>query len=200
MARRRRNRDGQAQKPGDPAWQPPAELCERVRAMARRWSLDRPDLREDLEQEGLLAIWMKGMTDAPLNYQMQTAKHRMLSVRKLGRSVDGKLDATYKRARTYIVYSMERKAILVGDNSLSLKDLLPSAFRVEEHIVSKLTLLELLSVLEPAELECVTLLCLGYTLREVAAETVCDIASVRLCVEGAQTKLRPLLLGYAQAA
>lgn len=189
----RKKRSGEVYPPPDPYWRPPVELQARVRAMARRWSQDWPDVREDLEQEALLSIWLKGMTEAPLNHQMQTAKHRMLSVRKLGRSVDGKLDATYRRTRTYVVYSLEHEFIQVGDDLLSLGDLLPSAFRVEEHIVSKLTLVELLSVLEPAELACVMLLCRGDTLREVASETGCDLTAVQCLVERARVKLAPLL-------
>lgn len=191
MGRRRRN---EVHPPPDPDWRPPAELQARVRAMARNWSRDRPDAREDLEQEALIAIWLKGLAEAPLSHQMQTAKHRMLSVRKLGRSVDGKLDATYRRSRTYVVYSMEQESIYVGDEQLSLGDLLPSALRVEEHIVSKLTMLELLSALEPGEIECVALLCRGFTLREVATETGCSRREVERRVETSRAKLAPLLL------
>jgi hypothetical protein len=70
-----------------------------MRHIAWRWSRDRPDYLEDFYQEGLLAIWLKGETQEPLNHQLRTAQNRILSVRKLGRSVDGKLDRSYRRPR-----------------------------------------------------------------------------------------------------
>jgi DNA-directed RNA polymerase specialized sigma24 family protein len=177
----------------DPAWQPPIELRQRIHALAGRWTRDRWDVREDLEQEALLAIWLKGETKAPLSHQLQTAQHRMLSVRKLGKSVDGKLDSTYKRSTMYLVLSMEQQGIGKGDSLLPFQDLLPSPSRVEEYIVAKLTVLEILDTLEPEEHHCVLLLCQGFTMQEIAARSRCPLEWIRRCLTGAREKLRPLM-------
>ena len=193
MEPRKRNQDRQTTVERDPAWQPPMELRQKIHSLAGRWTRDRRDLREDLEQEAMLAIWLKGETQAPLDHQLQTARHRMLSVRKLGKSVDGKLDATYKRSTRYIVLSMEQQGIGKGDDLLPFQDLLPSPFLVEEYIVAKLTALEVLTVLEPEERHCVLLLCQGFTLQEVASRKRCPLTWVRHCLAGAREKLRPLV-------
>lgn len=186
-----------AEAPGPSSWQPAEELCTAVRSLARRWSRDRPDLREDLEQEALLAIWAKGTTDAPLGHQLRTAQHRMLSVRKLGRSVDGKLDGSYHRRRQYIVVSMEQ--VVAGGEAFRLCDVLPSTFLVERYVVSKLRWLELVSVLAPDERVCVALLCAGFTPHEVVEQTRAAPVAVMRSLRSARRKLRPLLYPTASA-
>lgn len=179
--------------PGPSDWRPAPDLCAAVRSLARRWSRDRPDVREDLEQEALVAIWTKGETDAPLSHQLRTAQNRMLSVRKLGKSVDGKLNGSYQRRRQYTIVSVEQRAVAAEGGVLPLQDVLPSAFLVEPYVVSKLRLLELLSVLAADERACVGLLCAGFTTREVAAWTRSESATVMRNLHSARRKLRPLL-------
>jgi len=193
MASRKRNPSQQATVERDPAWQPSIELRQWIHALAGRWTRDRRDFREDLEQEALLAIWLKGETQAPLDHQLQTARHRMLSVRKLGKSVDGKLDTTYKRSTMYLVLSMEQQGIGKGDHLLPFQDLLPSSSHVEAYIVAKLTALEILDTLEPEERYCVLLLCQGFTMQEVATRSRCPLEWVRRCLTGAREKLKPLV-------
>jgi DNA-directed RNA polymerase specialized sigma24 family protein len=177
----------------DPAWQPPIELRQRIHALAGRWTRDRWDVREDLEQEALLAIWLKGETKAPLSHQLQTAQHRMLSVRKLGKSVDGKLDYTYRRPRAYLVSSLEQDGIQKGDHTFPFQDILPDPCRVEEYVMAKLTALEILATLEPDERQCLALLCQGFTLVEVASRFQKPYSAVRNTVGGIQKKLQTWL-------
>ena len=193
MAPRKRNPSRQATFERDPAWQPPLELRQSVHALAGRWTKDRRDAREDLEQEALLAIWLKGETGAPLDHQLRTAQNRMLSVRKLGRSVDGKLDATYRRPAAYAVLSIEQQGIGTGDHLLPFHDLLPSPFRVEEYVVEKLTCQEILQYLHPEERYCVLLLCQGFTIQEVATRKRCPLAWVKRCLADAREKLQHLV-------
>ncbi len=175
----------------DSSWEPGPELQDRVYRLAGRWSRDRREVRQDLYQEGMLAIWTKGETEAPLDHQLRTAKNRMLSVRKLGKSVDGKLDATYKRSTRYAVLSMEQQGVGRGDDLLPFQDLLPSSCRVEDYVVAKLTVLEVLSVLEPEQRHCVLLLCQGFTMREVATGKGCTPARVKRCLADVREKLKP---------
>ena len=185
--------------PGPSDWQPAEELRSALGALARRWSRDRPDVREDLEQEALLAIWAKGETDAPLRHQLRTAQNRMLSVRKLGTSVDGKLDGSYHRTRRYIVVSLEQGAAVAGGELLPLHDVLPSTFLVEPYVVSKLRFLELLSVLAAEERDCVGLLCAGFTPRDVIERMRSEPEAVMRSLRSAKRKLRPLLYPALQA-
>jgi DNA-directed RNA polymerase specialized sigma24 family protein len=193
MTRRQSGRRVRTHSPGPSDWQPAEELCAAVWSLARRWSRDRPDAREDLAQEALLAIWFKGETDAPLRYQLRTAQNRMLSVRKLGKSVDGKLDASYHRTRRYAVVPLGQRAVVGSGDMLPLHDVLPSTFLVERYVVSKLRLLELLSVLATDERVCVALLCAGFTPREIVARTQSEPAAVMRTLRNARRKLYPLL-------
>jgi DNA-directed RNA polymerase specialized sigma24 family protein len=117
----------------------------------------------------------------------------MLSVRKLGKSVDGKLDTTYRRSRKYVVLSMEQQGTGQGDKLLPFQDFLPSSSRVEEYVVAKLTALEILAVLEPGERRFIVLLSQGFTIREVATRSRCPLAWVRRCLADAREKLKPMV-------
>ncbi len=193
MTRRDASGRERASASGPSTWQPAEELCTAVRSLACGWSRDCPDVREDLEQEALLAIWAKGETEAPLRHQLRTAQHRMLSVRKLGKSVDGKLDGSYHRSRRYPVVSVDQGVSVAGGDVLPLQELLPSAFLVERYVVSKLRLLELVAVLTPDEHACVALLCAGFTQREVGELTRVSPPAVTRSLQAARRKLRPLL-------
>jgi hypothetical protein len=87
----------------DPNWEPSEVLRGKVRYLAYLWSWDRPDYQDDLLQGALLAIWLKGETEAPLNHQLRTARERMWVVRQQGKSVDGRLNRAFRRPYTYKV-------------------------------------------------------------------------------------------------
>jgi DNA-directed RNA polymerase specialized sigma24 family protein len=127
--------------------------------LAWRWSMGQVDCLDDLYQEGLLAIWLKGETQAPLNHQLRTAQNRMLSVRKLGRSVDGKLDRGYRRTRPWQLFSLDWTGRQV-----------PSPSWVEEQVMDRLTVLEMMSLLDLQQRRCLALLYQGFTLVEVAGQ------------------------------
>ena len=151
MGRTRHRKQGISER--DHGWEPTCRLRETIRGLASRWSRDHRNFGEDFEQEALLSIWLKGEGNAPLNHQLQTARNRILSVRKLGKPVDRKLNANYKRAKTYLILSLEEKEGQLP----SFLDLLPSPFLAEEYVVAKLTFLEILSYLEPEERRCALL-------------------------------------------
>jgi DNA-directed RNA polymerase specialized sigma24 family protein len=144
--------------PRDPNWEPSEALRAKVHYLAWRWSLDRPDYLKDLYQEGLLAIWLKGETEAPLNHQLRTAKNRMLSVRKLGQSVDGKLDRSYRRPRPWGMVSLDHTGHVAASRS-----------RVEEYVVERLAIEEVLALLKPHEVETLGLVYQGFEYPEIAA-------------------------------
>ncbi len=150
-------------------WQPTPELQEEVMRMARKWTRDDPSYKDDLYQEGMLAIWQKQESESPLSHQLRTARDRMISARKLGKSVDGKLNSRYRREERYTVLSMEYDGVNLEDCVLPIGDMLPDPFRVEQYVVSKLTLLELVAWLDPWERRCAALLCQGFTMKEIAA-------------------------------
>jgi hypothetical protein len=142
----------------------------------------------------MLAIWLKGETEAPRNHQLYTAQKRMLSVRKLGRSVDGKLDYTYRRPDPYLVFSLEQEGIQKGDHTFPFQDILPDPFQVEKYVVAKLTFLEIISFLEPEERRYTLLLCQGFTLKEVAVQVGRPYIAVKRCLGELKRKLQTLIL------
>jgi DNA-directed RNA polymerase specialized sigma24 family protein len=142
----------------DPNWEPSGDLKHRVHYLAWRWSRDRPDYLEDLYQEGLLAIWLRGETQAPVNHQLRTVQNRMLSVRKLGKSVDGKLDQGYQRARPWGVVFLD------GFDPPGT-----GGSGTEEQALSRITLREFTSLLKRHEIETLVLAYQGFKYREIAA-------------------------------
>jgi hypothetical protein len=125
-----------------PNWEPSEELRAKVHYLAWRWSLGRSDVIDDLYQEGMLAIWLEGETHAPLNHQLRTAQERMLVVRQQGRSVEGRLNARFRRPQVWTVVSVDRTGHPTASSS-----------PVEEHVVGKVTVEEILSLLECHEIE-----------------------------------------------
>lgn len=90
-------------------WQS-SRVLRSIGALAVRWSQDNPDLREDLFQEGCLAAWLTELHEpaAPPTHLVRSAEQRMLHVRHLGRSVDGRANAHHGRPRVYQVLRLDQ--------------------------------------------------------------------------------------------
>jgi DNA-directed RNA polymerase specialized sigma24 family protein len=116
----------------------------------------------------------------------------MLSVRKLGKSVDGRLDNTYHRPKRYRVYSLEQDGVKKGEHTFPFQDILPDPVRVEAYVVAKLTLLEIISSLEPEERRYIFLLCQGFKPQEVAAQVQRPYAAVKQGLARMRKKLIPI--------
>ena len=85
------------------------ELEPDIKRMARRWSWNCPDDREDLAQEARLAIYqqLKQDPETPRSHLMQHAKNGILHYRQRGRSVDGKLYPTARRSHVWEIVSLD---------------------------------------------------------------------------------------------
>lgn len=121
-------------------WQSP-EVIKQIGALAKRWSLGRPDLREDLFQEGWLAAWQAEVSDpeCPPNHLVRVAEQRMLWVRRLGRSVDGKLHATHDRAVVYQVHSLDQRTRAGDGRPCALHEVIPSRLpNIADHVLGYL--------------------------------------------------------------
>ena len=86
-----------------------AALDPDIRALARTWSRDQPDAREDLAQEVRLAIHRELLAnpDSPRNHLFQRARHVIIDYRKRGKSVDGKLNRTHRRRQVWKLASLD---------------------------------------------------------------------------------------------
>jgi DNA-directed RNA polymerase specialized sigma24 family protein len=151
----RLRKDPQPQR--DPSWDPPEHLQAKVHYLAWRWSMGRYEVIDDLYQEGMLAIWLEGETRAPLNHQLRTAQERMLIVRQQGRSVDGRLNARFRRPQVWTLVSVDR----MGHPTAG-------ASPIEEYVVGRITVQEILSLLERHEIETLGLVYQGFNYREIA--------------------------------
>lgn len=85
------------------------ELDSDIRKLAKRWSRDNPDGWEDLAQEARLGVVqeLQERPASPRTHLFRHAKHEILDYRKRGKSVDGKLDKTYKRQFVWDLASMD---------------------------------------------------------------------------------------------
>src|SRR5579884_1698758 len=103
------------------AWQSPPVL-KMIGRLAVRWSLDTPDLREDLFQEGWLAAWQAELREpgCPASHLVRCAEERMVYVRRLGRSVDGKPNARHDRPHPFEVLPLDRPARVGDDDARAL--------------------------------------------------------------------------------
>ena len=86
-----------------------AALDPDIRALARTWSRDHPDAREDLAQEVRLAIHRELLANpnSPRNHLFQRARHIIIDYRKRGKSVDGKLNRTHRRNQVWRLASLD---------------------------------------------------------------------------------------------
>jgi DNA-directed RNA polymerase specialized sigma24 family protein len=80
-----------------------------IRKLAKHWSRDCPDNWEDLAQIARVAIYLelKEKPESPRTHLFRQAKHEILDYRKMGKSVDGKLDKTYKRKHIWGMVSLD---------------------------------------------------------------------------------------------
>jgi DNA-directed RNA polymerase specialized sigma24 family protein len=88
-----------------------------IQKLAKHWSRDCPDNWEDLAQEARVAIYLelKAKPASPRTHLFRQAKHEILDYRKMGKSVDGKLDKTYKRAHIWEMVSLDAEgSVFIG--------------------------------------------------------------------------------------
>ncbi len=85
------------------------DLDKGIKALARTWARDNPDVWEDLAQEARLAIYLelKENPESPRTHLFQRARHVILDYRKKGRSVDGKLHRTFGRPHVWMLASLD---------------------------------------------------------------------------------------------
>ena len=90
-----------------------------IQKLAKRWARDCPDAWEDLAQEARVAVYLelKAKPASPRTHLFRRAKHEILDYRKLGKSVDGKLDKTYGRQRVWPLVSLDAPDAVVADRS-----------------------------------------------------------------------------------
>ena len=169
----------------DPNWEPSEELKVKVHYLAWRWSMGRPDLIDDLYQEGLLAIWLKDETHSPLNHQLRTAQEGMSAARKRGRSVDGRMNPTTARATAWVVLSVDRMIYGVAHHGRT----------VEAYVVDKITVEEILSLLTPPERECLGLAYQGFTQAEISRRTNYPMRRIQYMMASIREKVWPYLHG-----
>jgi DNA-directed RNA polymerase specialized sigma24 family protein len=95
------------------------KLDPEIQKLAKRWARDCPDAWEDLAQEARLAVYLelKAKPASPRTHLFRQAKHKILNYRKLGKSVDGKLDKTYGRQRVWPLVSLDAPDAVVADRS-----------------------------------------------------------------------------------
>ena len=174
-------------------WQPSQKLQDGVAYLARRWSRDDYSQADDLYQEGMLAIWLKNDTQAPWSHQLRTAQNRMLSVRKLGKSVDGKLDRTYKRDKPYLVLPLDGDGVILEEGPDPSEEPIPDPLDLEEDVIARLTVLEITSFLTPRQRHLVKLLCLGFTVKEIAGIEGVNSPAVWKCLLRVKAKVKMVL-------
>jgi hypothetical protein len=80
-----------------------------IQKLAKHWARDCPDNWEDLAQIARVAIYLelKAKPASPRTHLFRQAKCEILDYRKMGKSVDGKLDRTYKRTHIWGMVSLD---------------------------------------------------------------------------------------------
>ena len=148
-----------------------------IRRLARRWCRDRPDAADDLAQVARLAMWLmlKERPDAPVQHLKYRAKQEILDEKKLGRSVDGRLDPVTRRAFRWLIVSLDAPRL---DGQEPLADSLASGpvhahnlweSPVEEEALGRVLYQTLRELLTPREDTLLALLLLGYLHKEAGA-------------------------------
>jgi DNA-directed RNA polymerase specialized sigma24 family protein len=136
---------------------------------------------DDLYQEGLLAIWRKGETNSPLNYQCATAQQAMWVRRQKGKSVDGRLNGGFRRPYQYQVLSLDLDLPVYGATHQTQP--------VEDYVVAKLTVQEMLALLTPPERECLGLIYQGFQQWEIARRFNCAERRIQRMTRAIREKL-----------
>lgn len=147
------------------------ELDSDIRRLAKHWSRDNPDEWEDLAQEARLAVALelRYNRDAPRTYLFRRAKHEILDYRKRGKSVDSKLDKTYKRQHVWDLVRLNTHPtqVFIDNGSLYFRRHQPSS--VEDEAVGRLAYQELRDILTPVEDSYLSLGLQGYSRTEATA-------------------------------
>lgn len=145
-----------------------ADYDDDIRKLARAWSRDSPDHWEDLAQEARLGIYqeLREKPNSPRHHLFRRAKHEILDYRKRGKSVDGKLDKTYKRDKVWHLAIMDADPGHVLSQTSSLHYRSRDRRPVEELAVSNLTYWELSKKLTDTEEQYLSLKLQGYNKKE----------------------------------
>ena len=140
-----------------------AALDPDIRALARTWSRDHPDAREDLAQEVRLAIHRELLAnpDSPRNHLFQRARHVIIDYRKRGKSVDGKLNRTHRRRQVWKLASLDADPGVA--RAVQSRQLRP----VEDLALARVAYGELRERLTEQQAQYLGLRLQGYTGREV---------------------------------
>jgi DNA-directed RNA polymerase specialized sigma24 family protein len=153
------------------------QLEPNIRRLARRWSRGCVAYQEDLAQLARLAMWLmlKERPDAPVPHLIHRAKQEILDEKKLGRSVDGRLDPVTRRAFRWLIVSLDAPRL---DGQEPLADTLASGpvhahnlweSPVEEEALGRILYQTLRDLLTPREDALLALLLLGYQHKEAGA-------------------------------
>jgi hypothetical protein len=145
-------------------WQAPGVL-KMIGRLAVKWSLDNPDLREDLFQEGCIAAWQTELDQpgCPASHMVRRAEERMTHVRHLGHSVDGKAHAHYNRPRVYQLLSLNQPVRDTAADARTLVEQVPSQVRdVAEEVCGLLHAAAFLGTIPPLERRILSLRLVGF--------------------------------------
>jgi len=139
-----------------------------IRKLAKNWSRDRPDAWEDLAQEARLGIFqeLREKPDSPHTHLFRRAKQEILDYRKRGKSVDGKLDKTYKRQFVWDLASLDADPTYILGQTSSRYPRPWNQNPVEELAIANVSYSELRSKLSAAEDRYLSLKLQGYTKTE----------------------------------
>lgn len=148
-----------------------------IQRTANFWCMGRPDVRDDLAQVARLAVWeeLRRRPDASDLHLVYRAKQEILDEKKLGRSVDGRLDPVTRRSFRWLLVSLDAPRL---DGQEPLADTLASGpvrahnlweSPVEEEALGRVLYQTLRELLTPREDALLALLLLGYQHKEIRA-------------------------------
>jgi|GEM_PF-4796166 len=127
-------------------------------------------MREDLFQEGWLEAWQTEQRepDSPPTHLVRRAAERMVVYRRLGHSVDGKLNEAHERRTVYEVSSLDQPVRSSEDGSRSLQDVTPSRQHdVADEVVSLLHTLAFFATLQSLDQRILGLRLVGFRWSEI---------------------------------